>query len=171
MVMKLKKGTKKMTEQQMIDEMLELQRKYDDAVYKEFGCEYNRDKVRLALFDELGEVNHELKKEWCWWKKTQKPVDREKVLEEIVDCFHFALSIVNHECIDGYKWKSFEVRTDKKLRTTLSMYKVAIGEPIDVFILESLYNIAALNKFSFEEVFEAYKKKNKINWERLENNY
>ena len=39
--------------QEMIDEMIEMQRKYDAAVYKEFGVEYNKNKTELALYDEL----------------------------------------------------------------------------------------------------------------------
>ena len=35
----------------------------------------------MASFDELGEVNHEMKAEWCYWKKSQEPVNRDKLKE------------------------------------------------------------------------------------------
>ena len=44
----------------------------------------------MAILDEIGELTHELKANWCWWKKTQAPVDNEKVLGELVDIWHFA---------------------------------------------------------------------------------
>lgn len=108
-----------MTEQKMIDEMIDLQRKYDAAVCKEFNCTFDKEKTRLAMIDELGEFNHEVKKSWCWWKKTQKDIDKNK---------------------------------------TLTMF-------------DTLYAIGKKFDFSMEDVYEAYKKKNKTNWERLASNY
>ena len=64
-------------------------------ILEEYGNEkYTWDNLLHALFDELGELNHELKAKWCWWKKTQEPVDREKLLEEYVDCIHFGLCMI-----------------------------------------------------------------------------
>ena len=53
-----------------IIEMLKMQ----EALDKSF-MEYKRldkldiRKVKCALRDELGEVNHEMKGDWCYWKK------------------------------------------------------------------------------------------------------
>ena len=80
-----------------LKEMLEMQRVLDANIYETHGVEYDEEKTYMALFDELGELNHELKPTWCWWKKTVKPLDREKVLEELVDVWHFALSIFYHK--------------------------------------------------------------------------
>lgn len=91
-----------MTNAEMLFEMIQLQIAYDQAVYEEFETEYDETKTRLALLDEIGETNHELKALWCWWKKTQKPVDWCKVLEELADCWHFALSIYYHSVEDLY---------------------------------------------------------------------
>jgi dimeric dUTPase (all-alpha-NTP-PPase superfamily) len=43
------------------------------------------------LFDELGELMHAQKSDWCWWKFTQEPTDKAKVFEEYADVLHFAL--------------------------------------------------------------------------------
>lgn len=40
----------------------------------------DEEKLNLAILDEIGELTHELKANWCWWKKSQAPVDNEKVL-------------------------------------------------------------------------------------------
>ena len=58
-----------MTNAEMLFEMIQLQIAYDQAVYKKFKTEYDEIKTRLALLDEIGETNHELKAFWCWWKK------------------------------------------------------------------------------------------------------
>jgi dimeric dUTPase (all-alpha-NTP-PPase superfamily) len=49
-----------------------------------------------TILDEVGELTHELKANWCWWKKTQPPVDEKKVLGELVDIWHFVLSWQNN---------------------------------------------------------------------------
>lgn len=167
--------------QEMIDEMIEMQRSYDEAVYKEFGCEYDKEKCTLALFDELGEFNHELKANWCYWKKTQKPVDREKALEELADVWHFALSLVyhNYDEIRVYNEEmaremiiisSSRIEVMSKENKKLSEWYFDL---FDIFSnrIETLIVIGIKCGFSLEEVYEAYKKKNKTNWERLENGY
>ena len=84
-------------EYELIKEMLQMQAKLDQAIMKEYGLtEINEENLRMAILDEVGELTHELKANWCWWKKTQAPVDNDKVLGELVDVWHFALSYQNH---------------------------------------------------------------------------
>lgn len=81
----------------LIKEMLQMQAKLDEAIMKEYGLTcIDEEKLRFAIIDEVGELTHELKGNWCWWKKTQAPVDRKKVLGELVDIWHFVLSWQNH---------------------------------------------------------------------------
>lgn len=163
-----------MTNQQMINVMIALQRVYDDAVYEEFGCEFDKEKCTLALLDEIGEFNHELKANWCYWKKTQKPVDREKALEELADVWHFALSLTYHffdELEKNNKYESYKfegVQSEKNVELSLLYFGLQNN---DYYRLEWLYAIGLKFGFSLEEVYEAYKKKNKTNWERLRNGY
>ena len=77
-----------MTEIEMILKMAEMQKKLDEALLEKGKAlgkikQYETDRVAFALIDEIGELVHELKGDWCWWKATQKPVDRNKVLEEL----------------------------------------------------------------------------------------
>lgn len=81
----------------LIKEMLQMQAKLDKAIMEEYGLEeLDEENLRMAILDEVGELTHELKGNWCWWKKTQAPVDKEKVLGELVDVWHFVLSYTNN---------------------------------------------------------------------------
>lgn len=87
----------KSKEYDLIKEMLQMQAKLDEAIMKEYGLdEIDEEKLNMAILDEVGELTHELKANWCWWKKSQAPVDNEKVLGELVDIWHFILSWQNH---------------------------------------------------------------------------
>ncbi len=57
--------------------MLKLQQKLDERIVQGNGITY-KDLLEgnwyvSAILDELGELNHELKADWCWWKKTGNP--------------------------------------------------------------------------------------------------
>ena len=70
----------------LIIKMLKMQSKLDKAIMDEYGLDkIDEDKLSLAILDEVGELTHELKGKWCWWKKTQAQVDNSKVLGELVD--------------------------------------------------------------------------------------
>ena len=64
---------------ELIKKMLVMQAKLDEAIMKEYGliCIYEEN-LSFAILDEVGELTHELKANWCWWKKTQAPVDEKK---------------------------------------------------------------------------------------------
>ena len=82
---------------ELIKEMLKMQAKLDEAIMKEYGLyTIDEEKLSFAILDEVGELTHELKGNWCYWKKTQPPVDGEKVLGELVDIWHFVLSWQNN---------------------------------------------------------------------------
>lgn len=84
-------------EYDLIKEMLDMQEKLDEAIMKGYGLFYiDEEKLSFAILDEVGELTHELKANWCWWKKTQAPVDDNKVLGELVDIWHFVLSWQNN---------------------------------------------------------------------------
>lgn len=63
----------------MIETMLKKQDELNSAIMKEFGLTtISKEQIDLATLDEIGEFTHELKANWCWWKKTQAPVDEKK---------------------------------------------------------------------------------------------
>jgi dimeric dUTPase (all-alpha-NTP-PPase superfamily) len=77
------------SELRMIETMLKKQDELNSAIMKEFGLTtISKEQIDLATLDEIGEFTHELKGDWCWWKKSQAPVDEEKALGELVDIWH-----------------------------------------------------------------------------------
>lgn len=158
---------------EMIKEMVEMQKALDESIYNGHGVEYNEERTYLALIDEIGELTHELKAEWCWWKKTVNPVDNSKVLEELVDVWHFALSIYYHStgksCYERItKLYLHNKNADKNLPKIIQSI---IDTPLKTLILRHMIDLTNALNFTVEDVYEAYIKKNQINYERLKNNY
>lgn len=162
---------------EQLKEMFQMQESLNENILNEFGKNaMTREKLNMAIIDELGELTHELKGDWCWWKKTQKPVDRKRVLEELVDVYHFVMT-----------WEMFK-RNEYKIEYILKAYAIEIlsfgtnveKEPIDYIIcrmmldnhkLDWLLKLTEILKIPFNEVYREYLNKNKINYERLKNGY
>lgn len=162
-----------------LKEMFQMQRTLNENILNEFGEEVmTEEKLELAIIDELGELTHELKGDWCWWKKTQKPVDRKRVLEELVDVYHF---VMTSEMMRKHS------STDEVIDSILNKYEFSINhfnklekERLDYLIgdisatCDKLGELLKLTKclgFKFDEVYQEYLNKNKINYERLKNGY
>ncbi len=164
---------------EQLTQMFLMQKTLNQNILKEFGQDsMTEEKLELAIIDELGELTHELKGDWCWWKKTQKPVDRKRVLEELVDVYHF---VMTSEMMRRYS------STDKEIDFILNKYNFYISyfdeiknERLDYLIgdisatCDKLGELLKLTKclgFKFDEVYQEYLNKNKINYERLKNGY
>lgn len=81
-----------MTSTELIKDMLGRQKAYDEEVFNKHNVDYvSKIQLESALFDELGELMHAQKADWCWWKFTQEEKDPAKVFEEYIDVVHFAL--------------------------------------------------------------------------------
>lgn len=165
---------------ELIKEMLKMQAKLDEAIMKEYGLkEIDEEKLSFAILDEVGELTHELKANWCWWKKTQAPVDKEKVLGELVDIWHFVLSWQNNfnggeeglltddeimEKVDDNRWSIEEYGKGIVIKLAdLSYSSFQKVEPL-IAITEHL-------GFTIEQVYAAYCDKNKVNYQRLKEGY
>lgn len=158
----------------LIKEMLQMQEKLDEAIMKEYELtEITREQLEIAILDEVGELTHELKGEWCWWKKTQAPVDDNKVLGELVDIWHFVLSYtynysdVRFTHLDWIVGKG--INTCKQEGLACSLANI-----INAQYMDKLFYLIAVSLclgFTIEEVYEAYCEKNKINYQRLKEGY
>lgn len=157
----------------MLCEMIDLQAEIDQYIFKKHGLEGYHDifsHMDFALIDEIGELNHELKPQWCWWKKPQ-PINRAKVLEELVDVVHFVLmdAICRIRCND--------LVADFVSVIGIDDPEKAKGWSVLDFLPEHSQPGKALRLvplslgFTWPEVYEAYKKKNAVNRERAENGY
>lgn len=165
---------------ELIKEMLHMQAKLDEAIMKEYGLkEIDEEKLRMAILDEVGELTHELKGDWCWWKKTQAPVDRKKVLGELVDIWHFVLSWQNHfkDGEEGMINARAVVRNSKRILNLIKTKEYRLSEELSDLVawelckLERLIAITEYLGFTIEQVYEAYCDKNKINYQRLKEGY
>lgn len=168
------------TDLRMIENMLKKQDELNSAIMKEFGLTtISKEQIDLATLDEIGEFTHELKGDWCWWKKSQEPVDRNKALEELADVFHFVLI---YELLYGKR----KYLTDPEQYwgspcSYMPMVQMNIGFGIAnalISILKlvdgRLMYLLALSEhlgFCLDEVYAAYMRKNAINMERLKNGY
>lgn len=168
-------------EYELIKEMLQMQAKLDKSIMSAYGLKkITDDKLAFAILDEVGELTHELKGDWCWWKKTQPIVDNTKVLGELVDVWHFILSYTN-KFNDGesmfdtgvvnlnqdYQLYSSKMNFDKRAFT--NMLSMLIESWFDRLVV--LIVITEYLGFTIEQVYEAYCDKNKINYQRLESGY
>ena len=166
-------------EYELIEEMLQMQAKLDEAIMKEYGLtEIDQAKLNLAILDEVGELTHELKANWCWWKKTQAPVDNDKVLGELADIWHFALSYQNHfdYGMQGIINRCMFLRNIKKHLDLLKDKDYELSEIFSDLVvfeykLERLIAITEYLGFSIEDVYKAYCDKNKVNYQRLKEGY
>lgn len=168
-------------EYELIKKMLQMQSKLDEAIMKEYGlAEIDEAELNMAILDEVGELTHELKGNWCWWKKTQPKVDRKKVLGELVDVWHFVLSYTNNfndgesmfdtetdEFDRGYKYYLSKTHFNKNALTNL--YSELIDSWLEKLII--LVVITEYLGFTIEQVYKAYCEKNKVNYQRLESGY
>ena len=170
-----------------LKEMLEMQEQLDQAIFAEHEISYEeilkKNGFFWAILDELGEWNHEIKPEWCWWKKEKKPIDRQKVLEEFVDIFHFAMSR-DLAAWNGLRWSVLpytiegelliEGRKNLPIEKRISWFLYRLAEPVDInkpTMTGQVLSIAQAIGYSLDEIYEAYMAKNKINFERLANGY
>ena len=168
------------SELRMIETMLKKQAKLDKAIMEEYKLtEINKENLKMAILDEVGELTHELKGNWCWWKKTQPQVDEEKVLGELVDIWHFALSYQNHFCEgekallsysneNGISYEYLERLINKKYKFPVILAGLSNQR---WSMLNVLIAITEYLGFTVEQVYEAYCDKNKINYQRLKEGY
>jgi len=159
-----------------INKMIAMQMELDKAIYEAKDVKYDQEKIKLAILDEIGEMTHELKGNWCWWKDTQPPVDNQRVLEELVDVWHFTMNREYHEKFtmvrSYFKDSDFPLEyINEDGKGTLEELNYAIDEFIHEMDIERLVTLTILLGYTIEDVFEEYKKKNAENYERLSNGY
>lgn len=167
-------------EYELIKEMLQMQAKLDKSIMSAYGLtEINEENLRMAILDEVGELTHELKGDWCWWKKTQAPVDDKKVLGELIDVWHFVLSYQNHfnGGENGILNALMFIRNSDNIFKLLMTNEYKLSETLtdlatwNIHKMERLIAISEYLGFTIEQVYEAYCDKNKINYQRLKEGY
>ncbi len=135
--------------------------------------QYWEDRI-IALLVELGEVSNEIRFFKFWSKKPAS--DKEVIIDELVDCLHFAFSLGNS--LGNDQWV---IGFDDMKRPINIIYfelvekisKLVYEKDLILFrsVLAKLAEIAWYLGYTMEDIVEAYDKKNKINYERQNNGY
>lgn len=155
-----------------IIEMLHIQEALDNSFMNYMGRTkpLTIEEVQKALFDECGEVNHAMKAEWCYWKKSQKPVEREELKKELADVYHFALTLHRLRC--DFKFEESSYLHYKNFFENRDWFETL--QYVSDGGISSLYRTIVLTEklgFTFDEMYEAYIAKNKVNYERMKEGY
>ena len=165
-----------MTSTEMIKDMLERQKKHDEAVFKKHNIQgVSKSQLESALFDELGELMHAQKSDWCWWKFTQEPKDEAKVFEEYIDVVHFALMYeikfgTGCYMYEDVKWNYDKLHMDLGFGNAYA-YSCVISRTRDDNVLAYVIALGLHMGLSLEEIYKEYIRKNEINKERLAKGY
>lgn len=163
-------------EYDLIKEMLHKQAELDKSIMSAYGLtEIDEEKLSFAILDEVGELTHELKGNWCWWKFTQEPKDEAKVFEEYIDVVHFALMYeikFGSGCYqyEDIKWNYNKLKTDLGFGQAYA-FSCVISLTRDDNVLAYVIALGLHLGYSIEEIYNEYIRKNEINKERLAKGY
>ena len=158
-----------------LQKLQELQRDVDSHMET-----WQRDKIITALSEEFHEWYNAIGF-FKIWKKHKTPI--EKQLDELADCLAFALSLLNDDkgffgldrcktVLDRNNEQHIKLMRNEieygelfSKRVHNTVYKQSVG-----FSIELILNIAMIY-YSFDELFEAYKKKSLVNIQRQKEGY
>ncbi len=135
--------------------------------------QYWEDRI-VALLVELGELANEIRFFKYWSKKPAS--DKEIIIDEFVDCLHFAFSLGNTLGNDQWTFSPDDMK-----RPINIVYFELIGKlnelvhNQDVVLFRSmLFNLVEIAwnlSYSMDDIKEAYNKKNAVNYERQNTGY
>ncbi len=158
-----------------LQKLQELQRKVDSHMET-----WQRDKIITALSEEFHEWYNAIGF-FKIWKKHKTPVVKQ--LDELADCLAFALSLLNDgDRVFRLTRCEFVMNRNNEQHIKLMRNEIEHGELFSKrvhntvykqsveFSIELILNIAMIY-YSFEDLFEAYKKKSLVNIQRQKEGY
>lgn len=161
--------------------LYEAQAKLDADIIEKKGLQGKKllpNKI-LALNVELGELAQEVQGEWKYWKE-HTTRDDVKVLDELVDCLHFALSIgltddkvdikESMSMIDVYDGTNDSV-VDVLNEVVYLVNACIEGAFMYSLLMTNLFILGHRLGFTNEQIEAQYFKKNQVNHERQVNDY
>ncbi|QGS52173.1 dUTP diphosphatase [Spiroplasma tabanidicola] len=157
----------------IIDKQKELD-KYIETKWNITNNEEILSKKIVALYVEICEFINEQRAFKFWSNK--KPSEKNILLEEYIDGIHFIVSI---GYLTGFKPEdynfAFQNNTiiDAYLNCLQKVGEFNKNRNVQFFtnMLDAFFSIAKILDFSEKEIIEAYIEKNKVNFERQDNNY
>lgn len=128
----------------------------------------------LALLVELGELANETRCFKFWSEKEASPDS--VIIEEFVDNIHFLLSLGLEK---GYQFSEIDVVTGKQTVTNLfiDVFNKALyfyqdqTEEAYLALFQVFLQLGEKLGFTVEDIFQAYDKKNEVNYERQDQGY
>lgn len=172
-------------------DLLKIQKEVD-AVIREKSLNPSAPEIILAFNVEFFELINEIGV-WKWWKHSHVP-KRDRILDELADCFAFYLKLLN--TFEGVEedFAKFIENVEEEVSWVYKNYKGAIGEEsLKDFIMVVGSNnevpesdkISTTERFGFaicavesvfpditwEEIKQAYQQKSDVNIKRQKDNY
>lgn len=135
-------------------------------------------KKRLALIVELAELANELKENFKFW--SNKKNDYDKALVELVDCFHFILSIgigfgtVSGRRVEEINYRAINAHIHLKTEDVFTEFiasSARLSSTTYIMFMNDFLALIDTLGFSWNEFEEAYYAKNLINHERQNTSY
>ena len=180
-----------------IKDLIKIQQQVNAKVKEKLTTELTNEQFILAFNIELFEYFNAVGI-WKWWKHSHK-VDRERILDELADCFAFFLSLVDNQneytkaesCedivekiekeinfyLDALAKHAFETDfTKEEILIDLITYVGTDNEAQGIFTTER-FSIAIFiatilfEGITWDEIIAAYKLKSDVNIQRQANNY
>lgn len=140
-------------------ELWKRQKTLDDMFdEKPTGKKRTRTELRISYFDELGELTHEMKPNWNWWKIKNAPINLSLVHEELSDVLHFYLSYIeplNTNILDSYE-DFYKRYTEIDINILWNIYtKVDTNKEFNVVdeLNEALCMLTKLSDMETEQMF------------------
>ncbi len=135
--------------------------------------QYWEDRI-IALLVELGEVSNEIRFFKYWSKKPAS--EKEIIIDELVDCLHFAFSLGNTINNDRWVFATDDMKRPMNLiyfDIVGKLHKMVHDQSPELFrsMLFNLVEIAWYLGYSMEDIEIAYDKKNAVNYERQNSGY
>ena len=178
-----------------IKDLLELQKQVNNKIAEKAPEKPIAEQYILAFNVEFFEYINAIGL-WKWWKHSHK-IDRERILDELADCFAFYLSLMQlEEEVKGIEIiDTFEIEMNDFLNTLRKWREESGMEDNKSAIIEMITFVASSNELgqdivtiqrftiavflaellfegiTWDEMVEAFRKKSMVNIQRQENNY
>lgn len=156
-------------QQERLDADIRERFKINDTEWIEMNIEHD-----IALRVEVAEFVNACYKSWKYWKS--KPMDRSQILDEAIDVIHFVMLHHNKNYDLGITIKTIsdtlevarQLEDESEVRERLH-YILIYTNKFEILI--KLLEILDFYDFDRKQIMQAYKDKNKVNFERLEAGY
>ena len=154
------------------------QMKLDEEIIEKHGLtneewEYDlEDNHIIALRVEVAEFVNCTYDHWKYWKK--KPIDRDRIIDEAVDVIHFIMLHLNKEryqvSTEDFVQSIVDLMPYKNKEITFILNIMLVSTTCNEIMACLLFVLDHYN-FTTQDIIDAYNRKNKENFERLESGY